>query len=286
MKFLYLDETGTDGQSANVVIAGLCIDGYRLNTATEEIESLYQSIRQCYQDAHPKNRSVANVKTHKLIEGDGGWSNVSVSKRNDFLKNVCKTAAGKGTIFTNAVCIETFREAKAKSPEIPLSDDWQAAAMFLVGLAQKLGQKHKLKGKTELIIDEALQKVPPLRIRIHESNDWFVGLYNKQETIHGRKIWRQPKNYSGLDQIINKGLSVKSEHSALIQIADTIAKIYSFNLDLDCGKKEDWSGQKQLFQECVRILDAKRTFFPKHKFDPNSECIKFYQQVKPTKWTL
>ena len=67
MNFLYLDETGTDGKSAKMVIAGLCVDASRLNTATEKIENLHQSIRQCVKGSRSNNSSVSNVYAERMF---------------------------------------------------------------------------------------------------------------------------------------------------------------------------------------------------------------------------
>jgi hypothetical protein len=285
MKFLYLDETGTDGQSDNVIVAGICVDAYRLNTTTRTFDELYQKILKECDDCKAGGKKTEEVKTHALIAGKNTWKKVCLKSRKKFLINVCQEATKQGTIFANAVSVEKFKNHQ-ECFNFPDKDEWDAATMFLVGSVQRLGQKEqKNKGQAVFIVDENAHKRDSLRNTIRKNPPWYNALYYTEKPTPRSKNWKQPKGRIGLDQIINSGFFTKSEHSSLIQVADAIAKIYSLNLELKAGKREDWTEQTAFFENCVAILDKKREKFPR-KLDSQSECVKFYKAIAPCEWEL
>jgi Protein of unknown function (DUF3800) len=129
MKFVYVDESGSQGHTDVFVMAGLLVDAYRLRTCTAAFDQMIIELLAKHPGA-PKE-----LKTSDFISGAGGWSKVDAAERKQFLEKVCDLATEYATVFAVAFSFEKFKEAPdSGQKEIFGNSYWVGAAMFVAAL--------------------------------------------------------------------------------------------------------------------------------------------------------
>ena len=105
MKFVYVDESGDQGQSDIFVMAGLFIDAYRLRKCTAAFDEMIKA----FLKKHPK--APQELTTKAFINGANKWSEVDADDRKQFLEDVCHLAADCARIFAVAFSFDDFKKA-------------------------------------------------------------------------------------------------------------------------------------------------------------------------------
>jgi hypothetical protein len=155
--------------------------------------------------------------------------------------------------------------------------------MYLCALIQKKVQKEKnSKGLSVLIFDDNKQDMPKLSDGLYDCNEWYDDLYALPTTSKGNTVWKVEPS-KRFDHIINTAFAIKSEHSSLIQVADIISYIYRRHLEL-CTSGEKYDGEKQLYEDWVNKLDAKREKIG--RTPPRSKTTKFYEDIRHAHWKM
>ena len=279
MKFIYMDESGVKNQSDVFVICGLMVDAYKLRKKTEDFDSMLHN----FLALHP---SVAKeLKTSRIINGRGGWSNVESDVRKAFLIDVCELAVSNGgKIYGLAIEHDRFMSA-CKSPIQPPfgKSYWLAGAIFTLCLVQKKMQ-NVLGGKgiTVAIMDDNKREMSDLSNAIYESDPWFDELYQMPNKKGKSGSWRPRKDSDRFDQIVNTVFAIKSNHSSLVQVADLISYVYRRSLELR-STDEEWGGEKVYYQTLLDIIEPRRARLGRC---PDSECVRFFRQIKHPDWNL
>lgn len=86
MKFAYVDESGSSAEGDVFVMAGVLVDAYRLRKHSLKFAEMIST----FLAQHPGLRK--ELKTKRMINGEGGWSAVDASERKQFLRDICDLA--------------------------------------------------------------------------------------------------------------------------------------------------------------------------------------------------
>src|SRR5690349_3690880 len=103
MKFAYIDESGSTDEGDIFVMAGLLVDAYRLRKHTEAFDRVLTD----FLSRHPDGLR-RELKTKRMINGEGGWSGVDAKERKKFLGDVCDLTKEFARIFAIAVSFKKF----------------------------------------------------------------------------------------------------------------------------------------------------------------------------------
>jgi Protein of unknown function (DUF3800) len=277
MKFVYVDESGSSGEGDVFVMAGILVDAYRLRKHTIKFDNMISALL----ENHPGLRK--ELKTKRMINGEGGWSAVDADVRKQFLRDICDLAKECARIFSIALSFEKHAVAIADGHQQPFDKSyWLGAALFIAGLIQKkmqIGKKNK--GLTVLICDDNKKEMQNLSDALYAADAWFDPIYQQSKSKNGQTIWIPIPEDQRFDQIVNTAFAIKSEHSSLVQIADAVAYIHRRHLEL-LNSPENWVGEKEYFADLVDRL-------PKHERlgrNPGGHCIDFYQAVRVNDWQI
>lgn len=254
MKFAYVDETGgEDDQSDVFVMAGCLVDAYRLRRITADFDELLNDL--CKK--HPGQRT--ELKTKRFINGKGGWVDVPPHERKDFVRSICGLAAKDGTLFASALSLKRFRGVVDGNQNHPTRRSyWHAAGMFVASLIQKKMQgEKKNKGHTVLVMDDNKKGMPGLSDAIYAADPWFDGLYQTRGKGRKKGTWLPRNAQDRFDQIINTPFAIKSNHSSLVQVADTLAYVYRRHLELK-SETEAYKGEKALYKKLTGVIEPSR----------------------------
>ncbi len=279
MKFAYIDESGDQGQGDVFVMAGLLIDAYRLRKYTAEFDTALTT----FLSNHPS--APKEMKTKAFINGRGGWNKVSPDDRKQFLSEMCNIALECSKIVGLAISFKAFTESTEKDDyHLPCAGNyWALCGMFVAALIQKKVQNEKNnKGLTVLIFDDNRAHMPKVSDGLYMANSWFDALCQQRGKIRGKSQWLPVKPIGRFDHIINTAFAIKSEHSSLIQIADSVSYVYRRWLELGT-EKEAYAGEKAYYDQLAAKLDKKRI---RIGLTPKAECVDFYQAIKHPQWNL
>jgi Protein of unknown function (DUF3800) len=239
MKFVYVDESGDQGQSDIFVMAGLLIDAYRLRKWTAAFDEMIKA----FLKMHPK--APQELKTKAFINGANKWSEVDADDRKQFLEDVCDLAAECARIFAVAFSFDDFKKAVVAGYNQPFGKSyWLGAAMFVSALVQKRMQDEKRnKGLTVLICDDNKQEMANLSEGLYQADAWFDPIYQTSKKKKGKAVWNEVPDNGRFDHIVNSAFAIKSVHSSLIQVADAVSYVYRRHLELK-REKEAWAGER------------------------------------------
>ena len=120
MKFLYVDESGSQDEGDVFVMAGVLIDAYRLRKHTAN----FAAIISVFLAQHPGERK--ELKTKSILNGAGGWSKVAAEDRKGFIRDLCKLAAECAEVFAIALSFDKFADVPGDKP----GTYWITASMF------------------------------------------------------------------------------------------------------------------------------------------------------------
>lgn len=277
MKFAYVDESGSADQSDVFVMVAVLVDAYRLRKYTSKFDKMIDAILA----QHPGLRK--ELKTSRMINGEGGWNKIDAEERKKFLSQICDLANECSRIFAIALSFEGFNAAVEGSYGPPFAKSyWIGAAMYLSSIIQKkmkVGQKNK--GLTVLICDDNKREMQNLSDSLHLSDSWFDPLYQKSKAIRGKTTWIKLNADQRFDQIVNTAFAIKSEHSSLIQVADAISYVYRRRIEL-MTENERWRGEKEYFE----ALGGRLPTHERLGRNPGGQCIDFYKAAQNKYWIL
>ncbi len=254
MKFIYVDESGSAGDSDVFVMCGLMVDAYKLRKKTADFDKMLAE----FLARHPGPST--ELKTSKFINGKGGWSKFPADERKDFLRRICELAvANGGKLFGIALSFEQFNKACVAGHGHPFDKSyWIAGGMFTCALVQKKMQRIKnSKGLTVVIMDDNKVEMPKLSDGLYDANAWFDGLYQLRGKRRGQTVWVPRGREDRFDHIINSAFAIKSHHSSLVQVADAICYVYRRHLELKACD-EAYPGETAYYQSLVDILEPHR----------------------------
>ena len=277
MKFAYVDEFGSAAEGDVFVMAGVLVDAYRLRKHTLKFDDMISK----FLALHPGLRK--ELKTKRMINGEGGWSAVSADDRKQFLRDVCDLTKECANIFAVAFSFKNYATAITAGYKHPFDKSyWLGAALFIASVIQKKMQSGKRnKGLTVLICDDNKREMRDFSDLLFAGNAWFDPIYQQTKSKNGQLIWLAVPEDRRFDHIVNTAFSIRSEHSSLIQIADAVAYILRRNIELIAGA-ENWVGEKAYFEELAGKL-------PKHERigrNPGGPCIDFYQAARVEGWQI
>ena len=279
MKFIYIDESGAQDQGDVFTMCGLMVDAYKLRKKTEDFD---RRLEELFAN-HPGNRS--DLKTSRFINGKGGWKRIDDDKRKTLLTKICELAVDRGgKIFGISLSFKSFDTIVGAAQEKPFKTNyWLASAMFISSLVQKKMQTVKNnKGFTVVIMDDNKSEMPKLSDGLYSGNPWYDGLYQVRAKKSSKMVWAERTKRNRFDQIVNTAFAIKSDHSSLIQVADAISYVYRRHLELK-SSNEKWPGEKNYYSGLVDILEPAREKLGRC---PEKDCIRFYEQIRQSDWTL
>ena len=258
---------------------GLMVDAYKLRKKTEEFDCMLGELFA----EHRGNRP--DLKTSRFINGKGGWNKIESNKRKAFLTEICKLAVDNGgKIFGLSLSFKSFDTIVGTAQEYSFKTNyWLASAMFISSLVQKKMQTvRNNKGLTVVIMDDNKIEMPKLSDGLYGGNPWYDGLYQVRAKRRNKMVWVDRTKLDRFDQIVNTAFAIKSDHSSLIQVADAISYVYRRHLELN-SSNENWPGEKTFFSGLVDILEPARERLGRC---PEKDCIRFYEQIRQSDWTL
>lgn len=279
MKFIYVDESGSAGDSDVFVMCGLMVDAYKLRKKTADFDTMLATFLAKHPGSHTE------LKTSRFINGKGGWSKIAADDRKAFLADICRLAvANGGKLFGIGLSFAALAVAREARHGHPFGESyWLAGGMFTCALVQKKMQRVKnSKGLTVVIMDDNKVEMPQLSEGLYDADAWYDGLYQLPRTRRGKRIWIPRTESDRFDHIINTAFAIKSHHSSLVQVADAICYIYRRHLELK-SVGEDWPGEADYYQSLVDILEPQRE---KLGHAPDAPCVAFYEAAKHPEWVL
>lgn len=264
MYFVYVDETGTDGESPVMVMVGVVANSERLTRTTSELAKIFTSHAAL-------TTKQAELKAKHLFAGNGPWRSVCGADRNAVVTELCEWfVERKHELALAAIDIAAFR--KNPPSDSGLEDLWQAGALHVALQVQRLEQVKKgSKGMTVLVFDDNKVGVPRLAELVYEPPSWTDSYYD-----------RKPKS-PALDRIIDTPFAVKSHHVGLIQVADVFAHIFRRYSELaDFGCQPKYADEAKHYQEWVSRL-APRLINRAHRWPTRTQspCTEWYANLAP-----
>lgn len=235
MYFCYVDETGMDEDTDVIVTAGIVIDAAsRLVKATREWTEMLESLL-----ASVGGGGMSELKTSRLYEGLGKWRSLPGNRHEEIDGLVSWFCEGRYKLAIGAV---------DKTQDIPpelvgmTSHELLAAFHVALQLQKDLQAKRRNKGVTFLVMDQSKIEGKLVDL-ISDPPSWSDGYYGR-----GKKA-------APFGILIHTPFYVKSEHIALVQLADLIAYIYRKFVDVQRGG-EGFTGEMDWLQKWKGQLDG------------------------------
>jgi len=263
MKVCYVDETGTDGKSPVVVMAGIITDSQRLRRTQQEFDRAFERL------AELPEKTVRELKSTQLYRGIRKWRGVDGAVRHGAIGDLCSWVCERKHKLALAA-IDTNRFTNSSLSEH--MDIWNAAALHIALQVQRSHQSlKKNKGNTFLVFDEHKQKGDSLAEMLFTPPAWTDDYYARTPS--------KPQ----LDQIIDTAFYARSHHVGLVQIADLFAFVFRRHVELqDHAECERFDGEKGLIASWVQLL-ATRLIARSHRWPkrPSSHCAKSFVDLAP-----
>lgn len=265
MYFAYVDETGTDGESPVMVMAGIVADSGRVGRTQTELEAILSNLGEM------ANGYMRELKSRHLLAGTGAWKNVPGEIRRNVVSNLCGWLCDrKHDLALAAIDYERFEQNPYQRRELPNS--WQAGAWHLTLQLQRAHQsKPKNKGRTVLVFDDNKREAANFSDLVYDPPAW-------SDDYYGRR-----KKQQQLDQIVDTPFVVKSHQVGLVQIADVFASIFRRYVELcDYDQTERYDGERGHVSGWVETL-APRLLSRAHRLPQRStsQCANWYSSVAP-----
>lgn len=265
MYFAYVDETGIDGESPVMVMAGIVADSGRVGRTRAELEGILGNLGEV------ASGYMSELKSRHLFAGTGAWKNVPGETRRNVVSNLCGWLCDrKHDLALAAIDHQRFEDNPYQRQDLP--NPWQAGAWHLALQVQRAHQsKPKNKGRTVLVFDDNKREAANLSDLVYEPPQWSDDFYerkNKQQQ---------------LDQIVDTPFVVKSHQVGLVQIADVFASIFRRYAELcDYGQAERYEGEGGHLTEWVEMLSP-RLLGRAHRWPQRSksQCANWYRSVAP-----
>lgn len=275
LKFIYIDETGLDENTDVFIMVGLLIDAYSLRATTKQCDAIIGGFIRGH------NGKIQEVRAKTLFKSKGSWKNIDTSSKEKYLSDVIEFVVKNTKIYSIVISKKLFGEKHAALPKNIDNNYWLISAQYICGLVQKkMSKLKKNKGNTVMVFDNNAKDVPKISEALYVPNSWFDDLYIKKE-----KKKENVNSHERFSQIINTAFSIKSEHSFIIQAADTVCHIMRRYLELKENKvKEKWKGEKCLITKLANdIILANVKLGQSSK---GSQCIQYYKSITYPGWEL
>lgn len=257
MKFLYVDESGNEGNVPYLTFFGFYVDGYRLKKVMSQARPLLDAIA----NAYPEN--LRELKSSRLVNGAGAWRRVDANERKRLFRTLTGFVSESGCHgYAYILNRQEYRSRQAQN-QVPdwASNEWQTGALALSMFLQRdNNDAKKNKGLSVLIFDDNQAELPRL-------SDFLLSSTPDVDAYYERKRRAEP-----FDQIIDTAFSIKSDHSHLVQISDACAFALRRRAELELGgKQEAWQGELAFYQGAVADFAA-RVKFPSKTWVAKPHC--------------
>lgn len=257
MKFLYVDESGNEGNAPFLTFFGFYVDGYRLKNVMSQARPLLGAIS----DAYPEN--LRELKSSRLVNGVGAWRRVDATERKRLFRTLTNFVSAAGCHgYAYVLSRQQYTSLKEKGRLSDwTSNEWQIGALALCMFLQRDNRDVKNnKGLSVLIFDDNQAELPRL-------SDFLLRSSEDVDSYYERKRRSEP-----FDQIIDTAFSIKSDHSRLVQIADACAFALRRRAELELGQQqEDWQGEADFYRQAVEDF-APRMKFPSKTWITKPHC--------------
>jgi len=225
MRFCYVDESGTAGDTPCVVFAGLVFDRTKRAKVTRESRALVEEI--ISNAAWPPSE----IKSHHLYPGKKHWN--GIEGRTVHIERLCDWFVdGSGGYLALSVIEATDHESSSLRSLTGL-DVWTAGALHIALQIQKTGKPSKNnKGQSVLVFDEQ-------RVRQEGLTELLITGPEFTDDYYGRKTKDEP-----FDQLIDTPLFAASHHLPLLQVADVFAYVIRQYVEVREGhRSERYTGE-------------------------------------------
>lgn len=269
MYFIYVDETGTDGNAPVMVMVGILANAERITRTTSELAKIFSK------HSELTATRLTELKARQLFAGSGPWRTVSGNTRRAVVTELCQWLVERKHELTLAA-IDLDAMQGSPPADAALGDSWQAGAMHIALQLQRLQQtKSGSKGLTVLVFDDNKMAMPRLAELVFDPPTWTDSYYSRQ-----RK--RPP-----LDRLVDTPFAVKSHHVGLVQVADIFAHIFRRHAELaDFALEPRYPDERTHYAEWVGIL-APRLIPRQHRWAVRSPsaCAQWYSSLAPPSLT-
>lgn len=263
MKIVYVDETGTDGRSPLVVMAGVIADSARIGRTRDEFATQFSSFSEV------ARKALAELKGSDLHRGNGAWRGVDPAERKRVVTQLCEWLVVRKHQLTLAAI---NNDAWNQHAPADLQDRWLACALHTALQVQRAHQSlEKQKSLTFLVFDEHKAKVDGAAELLYDPPDWT-------DSYYGRK-----KREPALACVLDSAFYAKSHHVGLVQVADLFAYLFRRYSELhDHAYEEGYEGETAEIDGWVGLIAprllARANRWPAH---PKGEAATLYVTVAP-----
>ena len=262
MKICYADETGTDGKSPVLVVAGVVVDGVRLGATRDEFDKVLSQIQETL-GKYPRE-----IKGSDLYKKKNDWKKIDGSERHEIFKNLCRLVIDR----KHEIALSVLDNDRVRSTRLqPDLTPWTSATLHIALQIQRKHQKLKSrKGDSLLFFDEHKESAALANL-ISMPPDWTDEYYN-------RRAGASPFN-----SIIDVPIFAQSHHIGLLQIADVLGFMFRRYVELhDYGHPEDFPGERDQLTGLVADVSS-RLIERSHRYPrvPAASIVGWYEQMAP-----
>ncbi len=245
-------------------MAGIIVDGQRLNRTRAEFDRIWESL------GAESEFAIRELKAAHLYRGRKRWSKVDGANRRALIGDLCTwLTERKHDIALAAV----DKQLLATRPLDPHLDAWMTCALHIALQIQRAHQRlAKNKGHTFLVFDENRMGADALAELLFAPPAWT-------DQYYGRKP-RQER----LDQVIDTAFYARSHHVGLVQIADLFAYLFRRYAELrDYGDPEAYGGELRTVAGWVEQI-SERLVALAHRCPkrPTNDVAEWYVNACPT----
>ena len=251
MKFVYLDESGTGGDTI-AVMAGVIIDTTRMRPTKEDWDGLL-----AYLSNDMVGKEIEEIHTNELYRGNGVWRGIDGPQRSVLIDVIFKWLSDrKHHIIFTAVDVNKFRENHEGTE---FSNDieslWQFMAFHITLSLQKCMQGAKQSG-TRRKKESKCNSVLIFDHQHHDQKKFTELLLNPPEW--SRTYYDRVKHQNDLEKIVDIPHFVDSKHVGMIQLADVISYFIRLYLEIENGfKKESYKGELDKLREWYEVIETR-----------------------------
>jgi len=241
LKFIYCDESGSQGESPVFVMSGLLIDAYRLRLQNHIINGMIEALLGLYPGAKPNE-----LKTKKMLSGGDKWSRVDADVRKDFVSKLCDQVVSTSKVISIVMDFEKFNTNKSGFGFCH-KHYWIASAIYIACVAERTAEQggNIQKNSTIIIMDDHKMDMAKLSDLLYSPPDILTELTGQRPN----KLMRN---------IVDTALAIKSDHSGLVQAADCVAYITRRWQELQLGDKPAYTGEPEFIGAQYSKLASRR----------------------------
>lgn len=257
MKFVYVDESGNNGEDRFLVFYGIQIDGYRLKKAMRDVMPVFRKVANAYPE------ELREIKSSKMVNGKSGWRNVDAEIRKSLFLELCGFTNEIGAR-AHAIVLDrrAYNDSKIDYAATPWrSTSWLAGATTIALFAQKANQGElNNKGLTVLIFDDNKAELPKL-------SEFLISSSPDADEYYERGKKSEP-----FEHIVDTAFAIRSEHSTLVQISDACAYAIRRRAELTVGgDEEEWEGERAFIEKAISRFSG-RIHCPSKIWVKNPSC--------------